>query len=104
MDDNSNLLDSLFWKHYNWVYSETKQKYYFACSKDCSVCYDWHRPGEIWKFFIFMPVHCFNCNYAGYPDEFYFFNQIVVLCDICYEKAIRRQREILRKDIRRGKY
>ena len=48
-----------------------------------------------------MPVHCFSCNYAGYPDEFDFFNQIVVLCDICYGKAVRRQREILRKDIRR---
>lgn len=82
MDDNSHLFNSLFWKNYNYVYSETYNKYYFACHKKCKVCKEWHNQYQLWKYRVFMPVHCFHCNYAGYPDDFRFYKKIVI-CETC---------------------
>jgi len=69
-EDNSHLFDSPFWSQYNYVYSKTYNKYYFA--------------------WFFMMVHCHICEHADYPDGFYFFNSLIVLCYKCYKKTIQR--------------
>ena len=35
---------------------------------DCDVCKEWK--DQPWKVRIFSPVHCYNCHYAGYDDEY----------------------------------
>lgn len=30
------------------------------------------KKGSTWKIFELCPVHCFNCKYGGYDDEFDF--------------------------------
>lgn len=72
---------------YHKLYNQDFTKTYIACPKDCSVCKVWRKPNNIWKFFEFFPYHCINCLHAGYPDDFYLFNNRAFMCLKCYTKA-----------------
>ena len=89
-EDNSHLFNSPFWSQYNYVYSKTYNKYYFACKKECETCQLWSIPNNVWKKLFFMMVHCHICEHADYPDGFYFFNSLIVLCYKCYKKTTQR--------------
>lgn len=73
--------------HYNILYNEDFTKKYLACRKNCEICEIWKKPNNIWKFFEFFPYHCFSCCHAGFPDDFYLFNERVFLCKNCYVKT-----------------
>lgn len=74
-------------ERYNKLYNKDFSITYIACPIDCSVCEIWKKPANIWKFFEFFPYHCTNCLYAGYPDDFYLFNNRAFMCLPCYSKA-----------------
>lgn len=38
---------------------------------NCDVCKEWKN--QPWKVRIFSPVHCYQCHYAGYDDEYAIF-------------------------------
>ena len=72
---------------YHKLYNQDFTKTYIACPLNCSVCKSWSKPGNIWKCFEYFPYHCINCEHAGYPDDFYLFNDRAFMCLPCYTKA-----------------
>ena len=71
-----------------------------ACDQDtCKVCIEWSKKGQIWKNFVFCPLHCYMCEYAGYPDEFKIIkneNSGTFVCGRCYKIYLERIKNILR--------
>ena len=70
-----------------------------ACDQDtCKVCIEWNKKGQIWKNFVFCPLHCYMCEYAGYPDEFKIIKKEVSIfvCIECHKKYLERIKNILR--------
>ena len=80
---------------YHKLYNETFTKMYIACPLSCSVCKEWSKPNNIWKCFEFFPYHCINCEHAGYPEEFYLFNDRAFMCLSCYTKANKEFKKLL---------
>ncbi len=72
---------------YNKLYNKDYTKTYIACSRDCKICKIWRKPTNVWRTFEFFPYHCINCEFAGYPDEFYLFNERAFMCYPCFTKA-----------------
>ncbi len=71
---------------HNIVYAGKEKIPILACPKNCSICKVWHTKHQLWKLSIFCPVHCYKCQYAGYPDEFDIINNKVLVCIKCYDK------------------
>jgi hypothetical protein len=78
--------------HYNCVYSLDSKRIYYGCPKNCSVCVQWKKKGEIWKAFHFYPIHCHFCCATGISDDFYLEN-IFIMCKECNEKLNKRRKD-----------
>jgi hypothetical protein len=78
--------------HYNCIYSIDYKRIYYGCPKNCSVCKQWRKRGEVWKAFHFFPIHCHFCCYAGIKDDFYLEN-IFIMCKDCNKKLNKRRKE-----------
>jgi hypothetical protein len=79
--------------NYHCIYSQTYNKIYYGCPKNCKICKQWKKKGDIWKGFHFFPIHCHFCCYAGMKDDFYLEN-IFILCKNCHTKLNKRRKEL----------
>ena len=85
---NISLINHLFWKNYNHIYSKSTDRYYFGCHKTkCEMCKLWSSKYQVWRWFEYFPIHCHLCHYAGYVEDFNFFANIIILCNSCYDKG-----------------
>ena len=60
-----------------------------ACdSNTCKVCKEWNQASNIWKNWVFCPLHCYVCNYAGYVEEFAIIKSKIstLVCLDCHKK------------------
>lgn len=80
-------------KIYNY-YKTPDGRVYLACPKKCNLCQEWNKEGQRWKVFVFMPLHCHLCCFAGYEDDFELKNGRV-FCNSCYEKLKKRIKKII---------
>ena len=78
--------------HYNCIYSLDSKRIYYGCPKNCSVCVQWKKKGEIWKGLHFFPIHCHFCCATGINGDFCLEN-IFIMCKDCNKKLIKRRKE-----------
>ena len=86
----------LLHKYYNPLYSITYKKIYYGCPRNCKLCQEWKKKGQIWKTFEFFPVHCHLCMEPGNTEDFERVN-IFLICLKCNEVLKKRKKSLLRK-------
>lgn len=80
----------------SWIhklYGVTTKKTYYACHKNCLICKEWNKPGNVWKSIEFFPYHCPGCSHAGYGDDFYVIGGNTFVCLECkskYDKFLKK--------------
>lgn len=72
-----------------------------ACSKTCETCIEWNKPGNVWKNFVFSPLHCHLCEFVGYEEDYDLFGSgelKLFLCQNCFNSCKNKAKRVLKRE------